>query len=195
MNNSGFMTPPARAVRPSQAAHRLFFALQPDGPAAERIALVSERLTQRFGRTARPVAASRWHISLDFVARSDGPPPSERIAEARSLAATIAAPAFVISLDRVMSWKGRPGRRPLVLCGEEGVIGVERLAARFRQAQAQAGGGEPELIPHLTLFWGEHDQVEQAIAPVVWRVREFVLLHSMPGRQEVLGRWPLVAPV
>ncbi|MDB5442074.1 MAG: 2-5 ligase [Phenylobacterium sp.] len=190
MNSMNFMAPPESGAGQGKTAHRLFFALQPDGPAAERIALLSERLTQRFGRTARPMAASRWHISLDFVARGDGPPPSELIAHARSLAATIVMPAFVVALDRVVSWKGRPGRRPLVLCGEEGVIGVERLAAAIRQVEGD--GREREFIPHVTLLWGEHDQVEQAIAPVVWRVREFVLLHSMPGRQEVLGRWPLV---
>src|SRR5665213_4424890 len=98
----------------SERSHRLYFAIQPDGPAAERIAPLNEALATRFARTARPVAISRLHVSLNFVGRDAGPPPAEMVGAARALASRVAMPPFLVSFDRVVSWKGRAGHRPLV---------------------------------------------------------------------------------
>lgn len=182
--------------RPSAAerSHRLYFAIQPDGPAADRIAPLSAGLAARFARGARPVAISRLHVSLSFVGRDTGPPPAEMVGAARALASRVAMAPFLVSLDRVVSWKGRAGHRPLVLTGREGAEGVELLRRAIHRAQASAGprfGVERAFAPHITLLWGDHDLAETPIAPVRWTVREFVLLHSGAGRQTVLGRWPL----
>ena len=180
----------------SERSHRLYFAIQPDGPAADRIAPLSEGLATRFARTARPVAISRLHVSLSFIGRDAGPPRPEMVAAARAVAGRVAMAPFLVSLDRVVSWKGRAGHRPLVLTGRDGGEGVEILRREIHRALAPAGsrfGPERGFAPHMTLLCGDHDLVETPVAPVRWTVREFVLLHSGAGRQAVLGRWPLAA--
>jgi 2'-5' RNA ligase len=45
----------------------------------------------------------------------------------------------------------------------------------------------------MTLLYTDTFVERQAIAPVRWQVKEFLLIHSFvgEGRQEILGRWPL----
>ncbi len=100
---------PAEPSHGSGAAspeHRVFFALQPDAEAAERIVGLADDLRRRHGLKGRPVAASRLHISLNFVGTFRGPPTRSVMAKAASLAANVSAPAFAISLNHVESWKG-----------------------------------------------------------------------------------------
>ncbi|MDB5476173.1 MAG: putative 2h phosphoesterase (2-5 rna ligase) protein [Phenylobacterium sp.] len=186
------LTPPPRktAVR----AHRLYFALRPDAAAATRIATIRDGLVRRLGASAKAVDAARWHVSLNFVAAGADAPPAALVARAAALARQPAMPPFAVAFDRVVSWKGRVGHRPLVLTGDDGLIGVEMLSQRIHRALAAGGLGPPrerDFVPHLTLFWGDHDLAEQPIEPVRWTVREFALLRTAPGGQQVLGRWPL----
>jgi 2'-5' RNA ligase len=195
MNMQLPLAAPPTPPRQAELAHRLYFAIQPDGLAAEQIAPLSEALAQRFRGGARAVAVSRLHVSLNFVGRDDGPPPAEVVAGAGMAASRVAMAPFLVSFDRLVSWKGRAGHRPLVLTGGDGAQGVDRLRRRLRAALVGGGlrpGPERAFVPHMTLLWGDHDLTETAVAPVRWRVREFVLLHSGAGRQAVLGRWPLL---
>jgi 2'-5' RNA ligase len=188
----GTLSPPP--LQAAARAHRLYFALQPDAGAATRIATLRDGLIQRFGASARAVDAVRWHVSVNFVAAGADAPPPALVARAAELAGQAAMPPFALAFDRIASWKGRAGHRPLVLTGGDGVIGVEMLSQRIHQALAAGGLGarrEPAFVPHLTLFWGDHDLSEQPIEPVRWTVRAFALLHTAGGRQAVLGRWPL----
>ncbi|THD81117.1 MAG: RNA 2',3'-cyclic phosphodiesterase [Phenylobacterium sp.] len=194
MNMFTLTAEPRRRLLPPEDGHRLYYALQPDGPAAERIAPLSEALAKRFAGAARAAPASRWHISLISLGHTAEAPAAELVAEACRWAAQVARPAFTVALDRVVSWKGSAGRRPLVLRGEDGTIGVERLAGEIHGVLRRAGlaqGPARQFIPHLTLLRGEHEVAERRIDPIVWRVREFVLLHTAAGRQQVLGRFPL----
>ena len=172
----------------------MFFAIRPDAAACARIAEVSDRLARRFARTARAVTQARWHISLMFVTGGCEPPPEARLAAIRTAADKVAMAPFTLAFDRVVSWKGRDGHRPLVLAGDEGLIGAEILNHQIHRALALGGlcvGRERAFIPHLTLLWGDHDLAEQAMAPIRWTVREFALLHSLPGGQQALGSWRL----
>jgi RNA 2',3'-cyclic 3'-phosphodiesterase len=154
---------------------------------------VSRPLAARFAATAKPVSPARWHISLVGL----GVAPTEATVDGlRGLAAAATMPAFRVGLDRAVSWKGRPGRRPLVICGGEATLGVELLQGQLHRALRACGLPlqlKPQFQPHLTLLWGDHDLAEQPIAPIRWTVREFVLLHSGDGRQSVLGRWALAS--
>jgi 2'-5' RNA ligase len=180
--------------RPDVRAHRLYFALRPDAGAAARIAPLRDGLVRRFGASAKAVEARRWHVSLTFVAAGPDAPPPALVARAAALAGQVAMPPFAVAFDRVVSWKGRQGHRPLVLTGENGVIGVEMLGQRIQRALATGGLAPPHeraFVPHLTLLWGDHDLAGRPIEPVRWTVREFALLHTAPAGQQVLGRWPL----
>jgi 2'-5' RNA ligase len=50
-----------------------------------------------------------------------------------------------------------------------------------------------EFVPHMTLLYGPNAVPLQAIEPIRFVAREFVLIHSELGltRYTVLGRWPL----
>jgi 2'-5' RNA ligase len=52
---------------------------------------------------------------------------------------------------------------------------------------------ERKFTPHVTLLYDDRMVPEQAVEPISWRVREFVLTHSLLGKTQhvELGRWPL----
>jgi 2'-5' RNA ligase len=174
--------------------HKLFFALQPDAEASERIWRLADELRRRHGLIGRPIPRERLHLSLIFAGGFRGPPPSAVVEKARAAADKVSATAFAISLNRAESWKGDP--HPLVLTGEEGVIGVQILHAAIHRPLARAGMAprrEPEHWPHITLLRDQGQVPKTFVEPVTWTIREFVLLDSVQGegRHELLGRWPL----
>jgi 2'-5' RNA ligase len=149
----------------------------------------------RHGLRGRPTPAERLHLSLNFVGTFRGPPTRAVMEKAKALADKVSAPAFTVTLNHVESWKGDP--HPLVLLGDEGVIGVELLHHAIHKALAagtMAPRREPEIWPHVSLLWDSAPAPRAFVDPIRWTAREFVLLDSPhgEGRHEVLGRWPLV---
>ena len=175
--------------------HKVFFALQPDAPAAQQIAGLTAEARRAHGLSGKPISAERLHISLNFVGAFRGPPPRALIDKARKVVEGLAGGRpFAVALNRLESWKGEP--HPLVLTGEEGVIGVEELYADLHKALAVAGMAprrEPPITPHITLLYDAREAPGAFVEPVSWKVRDFVLLDTVvgEGRHEVLGRWPL----
>jgi RNA 2',3'-cyclic 3'-phosphodiesterase len=97
----------------------------------------------------------------------------------------------------------RPGNKPLVLCGDEGVSGLQVFRQSLCSALEQSGVFRRTHLPytpHVTLLYDRSEgrarrRLEQKVEPVGWTVREFVLVHSLLGqtRHVALRRWPLVA--
>ncbi|HEV8390112.1 MAG TPA: 2'-5' RNA ligase family protein [Dongiaceae bacterium] len=171
----------------------MFFAIFPDPEAAARIAQLAQRLHNAHGLKGTPLAARRFHVSLHHVA--DHLPPNV-VATASEAVARIAMPPFRIELDHAKSL-GRNGHsRPFVLCGGDGVAGLVRFQHMLAVAMEGAGLGRwigPSWLPHLTLLYGDREITDEAIEPVGWVAREFVLVHSLLGRNRYvpLARWPL----
>ena len=139
--------------------------------------------------------ASRLHMSLNFVGTFRGPPTRSVMEKAASLAAKVAMRPFTVTLNHVESWKANP--HPLVLLGDDGVIGVQLLHGAIHKALVagtMAPRREPEIWPHVSLLWAKAQPPRELVDPISWTVREFVLLDSPygEGRHEVLGRWPLI---
>jgi 2'-5' RNA ligase len=183
------------AVR-SPPLHRLFFTLYPDAETAERISLLAARVARRHGLKARPTASERLHISLNPLGLHAARP-EQVIAKAMEVAAKVQMRPFAVSLDRVLSWKSATGKRPLVLVGDEGVVGVFTLYDAIQSTLAEAGvvrRRERGIRPHITLLRDSVGAREEFVDPVMWTVQEFALTHSHYGenRHNVLGRWPLV---
>ena len=85
---------------------------------------------------------------------------------------------------------------PVVLVGEEGVIGAELLHTAIHKALvtgSMAPRREPEIWPHVSLLWDKRELPKTFVEPIGWTVTELVLLDAIfgEGRQEVLGRWAL----
>lgn len=177
--------------------HKVFFALQPDPPAAQQIAGLTAEARRRHGLSGKPISAERLHISLNFVGAFRGPPPRALIDKARKVVEGLTGGRpFVVALNRLESWKGDAQSHPLVLTGEDGVIGVTELFADLHKALAVAGmtpRREPQITPHVTLLHDRREAPGAFVEPVTWKVREFVLLDTVvgEGRHDVLGRWPL----
>ena len=170
--------------------HSIFFGLYPDGEVAE----AARRLAR--DRRLKPVA--RPHLSLVGLGEDAEPPPQRWIDLVAAAASRVRRTPFLIELNTITRFNGpRPGLSPIVLRGEDGVIGVSLLCDAVLSALSGEGlGGQPAHTPHLTVSWSDRPVPEQRIPPLRWVAREFVLIDSPrgAGRHEVLGRWPLRTP-
>jgi 2'-5' RNA ligase len=169
-------------------AHRLFFAAQPDSETAQAIAAFAADLRRDhdLGGAVRP--QELLHITLAFVGRTPGPPEQEVIDHALQAGAAVTARPFVVALNRVQKWT------PVVLVGDEGVVGIDLLHARLTRALGREP--DPGFKAHMSLIWNSKPLAERAVPSIRFAVREFVLIHSIQGqsRHDVLGRWPLATP-
>ena len=174
--------------------HVLYFALQPTAEAADQARALADDVRGRHGFKAKPLAADRLHVSLNFVG-SFARPPGPVVDKAREAVEAVTARSFVVAFSRLGTWPaGDPP--PLVLWGDEGVIGVEGLYTMIHKALVRPGmvqRRQVEITPHMTLLRDPAKAPETVIAPLRWRVREFVLIHAIhgEGRHEVVGRWAL----
>jgi len=166
------------------AVHNVYFALRPDPQAARALCSLAG---------ARRLDPERLHISLYSLGRH-ADLPHEPIGQATIAARALRVAPFVVALDRFGTWGRGQGVLPVVAWADDGVIGVRRLHERLCAVLADATGRrrEPALEPHLTLWRDVARTPPSFMAPIAWRVREFVLLDSLQGggRQAVLARFP-----
>ena len=138
------------------------------------------------------------HISLNTVGEFEAVPDAA-ITLATEAASRVVMPVFRIALSRLATWEGAPGQRPLVLYGEDGVIGVDILYNAIGRALADVGiepaGAKPDIVAHMTLARGVAEQPREILRPPVeWTVREFALVHIPPGdRRRILRTFRLHA--
>jgi 2'-5' RNA ligase len=171
-------------------ADGLFFALFPDAPAAARLKTVAAQQCIRHRLTGRPIGAERFHVSLLGFGAHAGLP-AGLIAALQKAAASVTVAPFEVTFDRALSFLGRP--RPRVLCGDNAeLIAFQRTLGRALERHGVARV-KRQFMPHVTLLYDERDVDEDAIEPIRWSVREFVLVHSRRGQGEyvALARWPL----
>jgi RNA 2',3'-cyclic 3'-phosphodiesterase len=169
-----------------------FFALVPDASAASSLAKIGLRLRLKHGLTGKLLAPEHLHLPLIGLGTHADLAP-EHVDLAMQAAAAIKMSSFDVVLDRARSLAGL--RRPLVLCGDEGVRGVRLLQLAIEIAMHELGVGAVgrHHMPHVTVLDGWLGIEEEAIEPVRWTATEFVLLRSLRGRRGsvVLGRWAL----
>lgn len=153
------------------------------------------RKSHRIGGTA--VGVEGLHLTLCPMGRSDQ---LRRPLEEALLAAgaEVHERGFTATLDAAMRFTARDGQFPFVLCADgptnEATLGLRKAIAA---AQARAGlhvSGVSSFLPHVSLLHGHAiDAIEESMAPIQWRVSDFVLIRSFFGesRFEVVGRWQL----
>lgn len=176
---------------------RLFFALYPDAHTAQRIVELAQRTRAAHGLRGKPLRADRVHVTLHHLGDHAGLP-GVLVEAASEAAAAVVMPPFAVSFDRVASFPGRAGKRPCVLRGEdehsnEPQYAFQRALGERLQARGLGRHVERRFLPHVTLLYDERLLPPEAVDPIGWSVREFVLIHSLLGRTEhrVLGRWSL----
>jgi RNA 2',3'-cyclic 3'-phosphodiesterase len=178
------------------AKHVLYFALQPPPEAAAQALALAEDARRAHRLAGKPVAAGRLHVSLNNVGEFKRPP-TPVIAKALEAVQAVAVRPFVVEFNRLGTWKAGE-QRPVVLWGDEGVVGVNDLYSVLHKALHRvdlAPRREAEMAPHMTVVWDEIEIPETFVEPVRWRVDEFVLIHAVhgEGRHDVVGRVPLSA--
>ena len=180
---------------PPEWRDALFFALFPDGSTAQRIADLALEERTRHGLHGTPLATPRFHVTLHFLGEYAGLP-ATMVAKAISAGNRMAAVPFALAFDQVLSFRGRPGNRPCVLCGGgDKAQALQAFRWQLGEALVQAGFAPPEADyePHVTLLYDGEGVGCHAVDSIGWDAGEFVLVHSLRGRNQYLplARWPL----
>lgn len=171
---------------------RLFLAALPDAVTAERIFRLAGVLKRAHGLSGKLIAPDRLHVSLFFLGGWQDD------AERTLCKATgeICSAPFEVCFDRTAGFRGRPGSRPFVLIGGEGVgrlksfrseLGVELAREGFRRL------ANTNFEPHVTLLYDDRNVEEYPLGePISWTINEIVLIRSNNGHAH-LAKWPLRA--
>jgi len=170
-------------------------AIFPDREAAAQLATLAATQCELHGLRGRPPASERFHVTLFHLGDSAGL--RQDVVDAASKAASrVKAASFELVFDQVASFAGRRDKLPFVLKADSGNAALRafhaELAVQLREAGlASFAGGSFE--PHVTLAYDARMIAPMAVAPVCWRAREFVLIHSLLGktRHLPLARWAL----
>ncbi|OGV71289.1 MAG: 2'-5' RNA ligase [Methylophilales bacterium RIFCSPHIGHO2_02_FULL_57_10] len=173
----------------AKANLRLFFALCPDTSVRDALHRLAKKRQLELGGRVMP--AETLHLTLLFL----GETPVEHLPELECAASTVHAPVFNFVIERFAGWRhngigyAAPAQAP-----DELFSLVKQLRACV--AEAAFSFDQRAFVPHVTLLRKvEQESPMQPIKPLIWTVREFVLVKSVPdveGRcYETLGRWLL----
>ena len=176
----------------------LFFAVYPDAAAAAQIAAIGAGLRAAHRLHGRLFEPERLHVTL-FHLGSHAGLPTDVVEAAKSAASEVRAAPFDVMFDAAESFRGRPRNRPFVLRGGESLVGLMQFQQRLGDALRRHGltrWTTEQYLPHVTMLYDDRLVALQAVEPVRWTVREFVLMHSLLGqhRHVPLARWPLDLP-
>jgi len=171
--------------------HRLFFALWPDAALRRGIARAAEGHPAVRNAGGRAEAVDRYHLTLRFLGDFDALAPGMLDALGAAATGVATRPPFELIIDRIGSFG--PGRVVWMGC-QAPPPQLVQLHRDLGEALAAAGIASKEsstFIPHLTLRRNAHGPVEQAIPPLRWWARDFVLIDSSAGEYRIIGRWSL----
>jgi len=176
--------------------NKLLFLAQMDPLTASPVDALIETARAESGIEGPAIPIERRHVTLHHI----GNFPElwdEVVALARAAGDTVAMPQFEAAFDHLSSFRGAHANNPLVLLGDDGVVGLRILHRLLGEALGRtfAGRWQPRrfFAPHVTLLYDRQRIAERPIEPVTWTVREFVLVNSLVGlgRHDVLARWRL----
>jgi 2'-5' RNA ligase len=173
--------------------HRLFFALWPDDALRRRIDETAAQLEREHHPGGRRLRADRYHLTLQFLGDFQ-PLPPRLVDDACAAADTVRVPPFELMLDCAGSFRGS---NVWWLGAHAMPDGLQRLWDGLGQALAQArvrvkSPSQP-FAPHLTVQRDARRHIASLpITPLRWRVGQFALIDSQPGRPYTVVRsWPL----
>ena len=175
----------------SPPTNRLLFLVYADRTAAGAAIETGRDVRHEYGLRGALLLPQHIHSTIWHVQDDVSPPPDDLIAALAACADCVSMPAFRVSFDRVESFVGGP----LVLRGEDGVVGLELLHEKLKAVLGIRCTSR--FVPHVTLLRDKYRLLSSMpIEPIEWTVSEFVLVHSLLGKttHRVLARFPLVSP-
>lgn len=142
--------------------------------------------------------AARLHITLEKLGQFWGAIPLGTVDKALAAANYVAFEPFDVAFDRVEYSGGAGGCGMARLTGRSwGLRGIRGLEQTLAHAMLQVGFPENQIRksfqPHITLNYRHEPFHRRAVAPLAWRVNQFMLVDSWYGlgHHDVLGCWPL----
>jgi 2'-5' RNA ligase len=176
---------------------RVFFAIWPDDAVREQLVEMASGLQRNLGCSGRRIRAENIHLTLVFVGSVDTRGFQALCRAAEEITKTAKRP-FELVIREIGYWKhnhiayAAPHEIPPAL-GE--------LAGLLRKAIESVGflAEERAYKPHITLMQDATcpalSRVREAIGPIIWEVREWLLVKSEQTGGGVvyspIGRWPL----
>jgi len=174
-----------------EPSRNLFFAIRPDVGATGRSACLMERLHHDGSLPGRSVEPDRLHITLLHLGNFGDQIPPSLVPTASMAAATVRRQPFGVAFDRVGGTIG-----PFLLRASDGARALRMFRQTLSEALIKAGLRRhvtSAFNPHMTLSYDFSNVPEQAIEPIDWAVREFVLIESLLGEHKHIERgcWSL----
>lgn len=174
---------------------RLFFGIFPAACVGPSLTRTAHEIRIKHALTDSPLPEDRFHVTLFHLGDYLGLPES-LVRSANEAAATLATPSFEVWFDFAQSFLTKSAKQPLVLRGSAGVDKLMDFQRSLGEALKKVGLGRhvrSQFTPHITLLYDTKAIAHEAVHPVSWRVREFVLVHSLLGqtRHVPIGRWAL----
>ncbi len=173
---------------------RLLILHQPERTTARGMAYLTRQLKRGYDLPGRPFTAGRLHSSFHHLGDYADLPP-RLVGKAIEAAASVAMAPFEVTFDRVATFKGRKGDRPLVLRGGDALVALQAAIGDAMAAVGLKAFVNANFTPHITLLRGDGIVEEQMVRAFDWTVREFILVNSLVGQGKYveLGRWSLAA--
>lgn len=170
--------------------HRLHFAFRPDAAASDAAMKILSDL-RRLGMAGTAIKRENLHVSLFPLWEGEQVPP-DLIEVAVGLVQAIDGKPFEFKFDTLMSsWHGHDGHCAALASTHDPfeLYNLQRKFVSRFEGMVRAGS----LTPHMALLYADGLVERQAVEPVRWQAREFLLIRSFAGqaRQDILGRWPL----
>lgn len=172
----------------------LLFAIRPERKAAERIEGLALDCCEEFGLVGTLIEKERLHISLRGMKTCDVVPAFMR-EKLETAANAVSMPSFEARFGRVMSFRRNAPKRAFVLVadGDGGLRTLwQSLGIEMRRVGLWRHVGS-SFKPHVTMLYDRRMVAERSVEPIIWTVRDFVLIHSLVGESThiPLGKWSL----
>jgi 2'-5' RNA ligase len=170
---------------------RLFLGAVPDPDARAKIDRLSGILSHAHGFEGETIKPDRLHVSLLFLGSPVlGSSCDDLVPAVREAVTEVRMPRFDVAFDRTVSFRGKPGKRPFVLVGDNDGSPLKSLRQRLAATLGLNRLVRRDFTPHVTLWYGKSEAGEYPIEPIGWTVSEFLLIHSLRGHTH-LACWPL----
>jgi 2'-5' RNA ligase len=173
----------------SKKSDRVFFALWPND--AERAAMAAWQAPLKALSGGRPTPEYKLHNTLVFLGNVE----VERLEALQLAAREVGGAGFQLVFDRARYW----GHNHIVYAAPDSMPGHLTLLVLTLEQNLQHhhfNFDRRSYKPHVTLLRHAHwtDSLLPAMPPVIWKMRDFVLLQSVPEMQgvryEVMARYP-----
>lgn len=183
--------PPTQPPHP--ATSKLLFLAKPDEEQAADIARIARELCEDLGLRGKLVTPELLHFTIHCLGRFPETPKA-MMDIATTCGDAVRMPPFTVSLNKVMSFRRTRGVPPIVLCGDDGVLGLRILHQTLGDALRKKTFGQWRPLPiepHMTISYEGATIQERALEPIVLKIREFVLVNSLIGKGQhvLLARW------